>query len=137
MQIDKLKITKSSGFNLISTSDPVNIGNLEFNSMDASIATVNSDGVIKPNQNKRYGSTKIIVKDTESGWQTMIIVKIKPAGTVASPKIFIGSNHMIALKVDGTVWTWGLNSSGQLGNGIENSHQCQVLFCYIHNHSAT
>ena len=67
LQIDKLKITKSSGFNLISTSDPVNIGNLEFNSMDASIATVNSDGVIKPNQNKRYGSTKIIVKDTKSG----------------------------------------------------------------------
>ena len=98
MNIDTSSITKSSGFNLVSISDPVNAGSLEFKSMDESIATVNG-GVITPNQNKRYGSTKIIVKDTESGWQTMIIVKIKPAGTVASPKIFIGSNHMIALKV--------------------------------------
>ena len=68
LQIDKLKITKSSGFNLISTSDPVNVGNLEFKSMDTSIATVNEDGVIKANQGKRYGSTKIIIKNTESGW---------------------------------------------------------------------
>ncbi|HEX7165933.1 MAG TPA: hypothetical protein VF230_03025, partial [Acidimicrobiales bacterium] len=27
------------------------------------------------------------------------------------------SNHSVALKSDGTVWTWGMNWSGQLGNG--------------------
>ena len=119
LQIDKLKIKKSSGFNLISISDPVNVGSLEFKSMDESIATVNGDGVVKPNNNKRYGSTKIIIKDSESGWQTMIVVKIKPAGTVAMPKIAIGSNHTVALKSDGTVWTWGRNNYGQLGNGTK------------------
>jgi len=31
--------------------------------------------------------------------------------------IAVGSNHSIALKIDGTIWTWGDNSSGQLGNG--------------------
>ena len=118
LQIDKLKITKSSAFNLISTSDPVNVGSLEFKSMDTSIATV-SGGVITPNNEKRYGSTKVIIRDKESGWQTMIVVKVKPAGTVANPKIAIGSNHTIALKADGTVWTWGLNNYGQLGNGTK------------------
>jgi alpha-tubulin suppressor-like RCC1 family protein len=27
-----------------------------------------------------------------------------------------GGNHAITLKDDGTIWTWGLNSNGQLGN---------------------
>lgn len=30
--------------------------------------------------------------------------------------IAAGGNHSMALKADGTVWTWGLNGSGELGN---------------------
>jgi alpha-tubulin suppressor-like RCC1 family protein len=33
-----------------------------------------------------------------------------------------GKDHNIALKSDGTVWTWGLNDQGQLGNGEQNSN---------------
>lgn len=31
--------------------------------------------------------------------------------------IAVGTDHMLALKNDGTVWAWGANSFGQLGNG--------------------
>jgi len=31
--------------------------------------------------------------------------------------IATGAHHTVALKSDGTVWTWGANSSGQLGDG--------------------
>ncbi len=31
--------------------------------------------------------------------------------------IAAGDNHSLALKEDGTVWAFGLNSSGQLGDG--------------------
>ncbi len=32
-----------------------------------------------------------------------------------------GSYHTVALKTDGTVWAWGLNSNGQLGDGTTTS----------------
>ena len=32
-------------------------------------------------------------------------------------QVAAGVNYSLALKSDGTVWTWGYNSSGQLGNG--------------------
>jgi alpha-tubulin suppressor-like RCC1 family protein len=32
-----------------------------------------------------------------------------------------GGEHSLALKVDGTVWAWGLNASGQLGDGARTS----------------
>src|SRR4051812_21084411 len=37
--------------------------------------------------------------------------------TPATGAIAAGYVHTVALKADGTVWAWGLNESGQLGNG--------------------
>jgi uncharacterized repeat protein (TIGR02543 family) len=34
--------------------------------------------------------------------------------------IWGGAREVITLKADGTVWTWGLNASGELGNGNTN-----------------
>ena len=40
-----------------------------------------------------------------------------------TPKIACGAYHTIALKSDGTVWAWGANQAGQLGDGthIDNT----------------
>jgi alpha-tubulin suppressor-like RCC1 family protein len=32
-----------------------------------------------------------------------------------------GNNHSIALKTDGTLWAWGYNNWGQLGDGTTTS----------------
>ncbi|MBR0089914.1 MAG: Ig-like domain-containing protein, partial [Clostridia bacterium] len=38
-------------------------------------------------------------------------------GNVAYPQVVTGANTTYALKPDGTVWAWGSNEYGQLGNG--------------------
>ena len=40
--------------------------------------------------------------------------------------IATGGTHSLALKSDGTVWAWGLNSSGQLGNGTTTNQSYAV-----------
>jgi alpha-tubulin suppressor-like RCC1 family protein len=41
-------------------------------------------------------------------------------------QIAAGSNHSLALDRDGSVWAWGGNSSGQLGNGVVDSNPHNV-----------
>ncbi len=43
-------------------------------------------------------------------------------------KISAGNAHNLALKIDGTIWTWGRNLKGQLGNGnlIQSNVPIQV-----------
>jgi alpha-tubulin suppressor-like RCC1 family protein len=40
----------------------------------------------------------------------------------------VGRNHTLALKNDGTVWTWGDNRFGQVGNGVADFQPVTVPF---------
>ena len=46
--------------------------------------------------------------------------------SLSAPPISAGSCHNLALKSDGTVWAWGDNSSGQLGNGTTDNSTSPV-----------
>lgn len=45
------------------------------------------------------------------------LTPLKIAGLEGITQIDIQYHHAVALGMDGKVWTWGLNDSGQLGNG--------------------
>ncbi len=49
-------------------------------------------------------------------------VPIQVNGLTDVTAIAAGYGHTIALKADGTVWTWGANGSGQLGEGRKVIH---------------
>ena len=38
-------------------------------------------------------------------------------------QVATGNDHSLALKADGTVWSWGSNAYGKLGNGTSVSHE--------------
>ena len=43
-----------------------------------------------------------------------------------SSLLVAGGNHTVAIKKDGTLWAWGLNQDGQLGNGTNKDSDTLV-----------
>ena len=55
-------------------------------------------------------------------------VKSADGNSYLTDIIFVsaGSNHTLALRKDGTVWAWGLNTYGQLGNNTTTGSSLPV-----------
>ncbi|WP_374434306.1 hypothetical protein [Inhella sp.] len=49
------------------------------------------------------------------------------AGQAAMPQIASSDGHTLALKADGSLWAWGGNASGQLGDGTQTDRHLPVL----------
>ncbi len=56
-----------------------------------------------------------------------------PATIVAPAGISAGLDHSLALRADGTVWSWGGNGSGQLGDGTLSSHALPAQITSLSN----
>lgn len=63
---------------------------------------------------------------------TMVPVKVKDLTDVIS--VAAGQSHSMALKKNGTVWTWGNNQDGQLGDGTQTNYD-HYRGKYIANHN--
>ncbi len=108
----KIKVSMDS-FNLFKAEDDKE-REFTYKSLNEAIATVTDKGEITAVSN---GITKIVITDVVSGKVTSVDVSVLEEGASATPKIEEGFNHTVALKADGTVWTWGYNAQGQLGLG--------------------
>ncbi|GGH62574.1 hypothetical protein GCM10008014_39150 [Paenibacillus silvae] len=72
-------------------------------------------------QNKSY-EIKIIARDeAENSSQEGIYFESTPLSLIST-----SSNHSIMIKADGTVWTWGVNTYGQLGDGTTTNQTTAV-----------
>jgi alpha-tubulin suppressor-like RCC1 family protein len=51
-------------------------------------------------------------------------LRLDPA---APPTIAAGSDHSLAIKADGSLWTWGWNDHGQLGDGTDTEQRLEAV----------
>ena len=118
--IDKTKITAKQSFSLLPDINTLSANDVKITSFNTNIATVDSNtGVVTPVKGM-YGTAIILVKS--GAVQSLIRIKIKPSSeedpkSVASPMVAAGGRYTIALRYDGTVWAWGYNKNGELGQG--------------------
>ncbi len=98
--------------NEIQTEDLI-IGNLRYETENANIAIVDEQGKIVATGT---GETKIKITDIDNGYSTYITIKVTKEGQ-REAQVKAGKDFVVALKENGTVWTWGTNEEGQLGQG--------------------
>lgn len=89
----------------------VNLGTLKYESLDTNIVTVEPSGRIVGID---VGTAKIKITDTSNSISTYMYINVYNGSKVDVKE---GKNFTIALKENGTVWSYGLNDKGQLGIG--------------------
>lgn len=78
---------------------------------DTFSAAINKHGEVYTWGNNKNGQ---LGDGSTSNKYTPVRVKASLTGII---KVELGINHMVALKSDGSVYTWGLNNLGKLGDG--------------------
>ena len=93
----------------------VNMGTLKYESLDTNIVTVDNKGRIV---GIKVGKAKIKITDTTNNISTYIYINVYNGSRIDVQE---GKNFTIALKENGTVWSYGKNDKGQLGTGDNNN----------------
>ena len=107
-------------FNLFSSADAAATYSQEFDVWDSNVATVDSNGTVT---GKTVGQTYVQIKIKDSADNVIntlyVLVSVVPDKDeyVTYPMVEAGQTFTVALKANGTVWSWGNNASGQLGLG--------------------
>lgn len=111
-QLEKENFWYENEFNVFNEHEK-EIGTLAYESLNPDIAVVDvNSGLVL---GSKEGTTKIAVTNTLNGEIAYVIVKVVDGEN--EPQVIPGNFHTLAIKSDGTLWGWGANNYGQLGQG--------------------
>jgi alpha-tubulin suppressor-like RCC1 family protein len=99
----------------------------------AHVLALKSDGTVWAWGSGQYGQ----VGNGTSGAGNDVTLPVQVSGLTGVSSISAGRwSHSLAVKSDGTVWTWGANSYGQLGNGSVSDSSVPVQVSGLSNVTA-
>ena len=83
---------------------------------------VPASGIVVGNFTLKVGAWK-----TGASPSAIVTATYTVTGSVTAPMIASGDSHTLAVRDDGTVWAWGGNANGRLGDGTQTSRPLPVL----------
>ena len=138
---NNLNLSQNQEFDIIAETSYFNLlreiaKTIKFESKDQSIITVEEDTGHAIAQ--KVGKTTIIAKEEKADKIAVIQVNVLPEGVTIRPQVKTNGNHTITLKSNGTVWSYGQNSNGELGNGNNDysDDPTQAIFPERNNYKA-
>lgn len=126
-QTHKIDNSKIGLVNQNITQSGISIGSISYEIQNLEIATIDSTGTITAIEK---GHTKLKIKDDTNEIETYVYIKVIDKTT---PMLSTGNNFTIALKENGTVWSFGKNDVGQLGSGDNTNSNKPVSVKYANS----
>ncbi|MCI2254829.1 Ig-like domain-containing protein [Domibacillus sp. PGB-M46] len=103
-------------------------GEVSYQSENSAIARISDDGMVYVSDKIIAGIPPVELSASFRGHEANANIVVKSGsgeqqglGLLAKSPAAAGYEHSVFLKNDGTVWTWGKNDVGQLGDGTNNN----------------
>ena len=126
----QIEITPKYSFNVFKEEDEED-SDFTFTSINEEIAKVNEKGLVT---GIKVGTTWARVTEKTTGKENIVIVKVIEEDSKYASQIAGGDGYAAVLKADGSIWGFGYNSDGQLGNDklapINVPSQTNILATY-------
>ena len=107
----QLEVNSEFQFNVF--EDNICNNNYKYTSLNTDIATVDDNGIIT---GVSVGTTWVKVVETTTNEEQIAIVRVIEKDNKVAPKVTGGENYAVVLKANGSIWSFGYNSNGELGN---------------------